>query len=324
MGLLKVDNKNHIKKTCGIQRVSLDCRIFREKEKNMIQDIAPLHLGNAYCDRKPEKNDRMLAFCENKIYLKKEPELTFFTFDMLKIACEEKGITLPEDVYLFSIGEEAYFLTRLPEEITWDGFDYYRMFEVRRLHPKERILAAATAWHLYVWYRDNQYCGRCGRKLYHSTKQRVLECRECGNLVFPKIAPAVIVGVTDGSKILMTKYADREYKRYALIAGFTEIGETAEETVKREVEEEVGLHVKNIRYYKSQPWGFDSNLLLGYFCELEQREEIILDTGELSVAEWVDYRDIPDDVEGLSLTHEMMTVFREEQKRKESLDSQRN
>ena len=122
----------------------------------------------------------------------------------------------------------------------------------------------------------------------------------------------------------MTKYADREYKRYALIAGFTEIGETAEETVKREVEEEVGLHVKNIRYYKSQPWGFDSNLLLGYFCELEQREKIILDTGELSVAEWVDYRDIPDDVEGLSLTHEMMTVFREEQKRKESLDSQRN
>lgn len=62
----------------------------------------------------------------------------------------------------------------------------------------------------------------------------------------------------------MTKYAGREYKRYALIAGFTEIGETAEETVHREVMEEVGLKVKNIRYYKSQPWGFDSNLLMGF------------------------------------------------------------
>ena len=93
--------------------------------------------------------------------------------------------------------------------------------------------------------------------------QRMLQCPCCANMVFPKIAPAVIVGVTHGDKILMTKYAGREYKRYALIAGFTEIGETAEETVKREVMEEVGLTVKNIRYYKSQPWGFDSNLLLG-------------------------------------------------------------
>ena len=94
-------------------------------------------------------------------------------------------------------------------------------------------------------------------------------------MVFPKIAPAVIVGVTNGRKILMTKYANREYKRYALIAGFTEIGETAEETVAREVKEEVGLSVKNIRYYKSQPWGFDSNLLLGYFCELDDEGDVI-------------------------------------------------
>ena len=152
----------------------------------------------------------------------------------------------------------------------------------------------------------------------------MLQCPHCGNMVFPKIAPAVIVGVTDGRKILMTKYANREYKRYALIAGFTEIGETAEETVRREVEEEVGLHVKNIRYYKSQPWGFDSNLLLGYFCELEEKETIRLDENELSLAEWVDYKDIPDDMEGLSLTKEMMLYFREEQKKKENhLDSQK-
>ena len=106
-----------------------------------------------------------------------------------------------------------------------------------------------------------------------------------------------------------------QYKRYALIAGFTEIGETAEETVKREVMEEVGLAVKNIRYYKSQPWGFDSNLLLGYFCELAEEEEIHLDEEELSVAEWVDYHDVPEDREKLSLTHEMMTYFKEQRRR---------
>ncbi len=90
----------------------------------------------------------------------------------------------------------------------------------------------------------------------------------------------------------MTKYAGREYKKYALIAGFTEIGETAEQTVEREVMEEVGLHVKNIRYYKSQPWGYDSDLLLGYFCELAEEHKIELDETELSLAEWIDYKDV--------------------------------
>ena len=169
--------------------------------------------------------------------------------------------------------------------------------------------SAATAWHLYEWYRDNRFCGRCGQKLMHNGTLRMLFCPACGNQVFPKIAPAVIVGVTDGEYILMTTYANREYKRYALIAGFTEIGETAEETVMREVQEEVGLKVKNIHYYKSQPWGFDQNLLLGYFCELDGERDIVLDTGELATAEWVHYSDVPEDPEGLSLTREMMSVF---------------
>ena len=79
--------------------------------------------------------------------------------------------------------------------------------------------------------------------------------------------------------------------------------------------EEVGLHVKNIRYYKSQPWGYDSNLLLGYFCELAEEHKIELDETELSLAEWIDYKDVPDDPEGLSLTREMMQTFREKKKR---------
>ena len=109
----------------------------------------------------------------------------------------------------------------------------------------------------------------------------MLSCPSCKNTVFPKIALAVIVGVTNGDKILMTKYADREYKRYALVAGFTEIGETAEETVCREVMEEVGLHVKNIHYYKSQPWGVDGNVLMGFYCDLDGDDTIHLDTTRL-------------------------------------------
>ena len=129
---------------------------------------------------------------------------------------------------------------------------------------------------------------------------------------YPKISPAVIIALVHGNRILMSKYVGRAYKNYALLAGFSEIGEPVEETVRREVMEEVGLKVKNIRYYKSQPWGFDSNLLMGFFCDLAEEGEIRLEEEELSLAEWVDYRDVPDDPEGLSLTREMMTYFRKQ------------
>lgn len=279
----------------------------------MIQDIAPMQLDNSYKKKVPHAGSRMFGFGERTVYLEYNGELQFLTYEQWKDYNENiLGREVPSCIYLFSIGEEEYFLTEIGADTKIGEFRFYKMFDVRPMQPKERVLAAATAWHLFVWYRDNQFCGRCGKKLVHSEMQRMLQCPCCANMVFPKIAPAVIVGVTHGDKILMTKYAGREYKRYALIAGFTEIGETAEETVKREVMEEVGLAVKNIRYYKSQPWGFDSNLLLGYFCELAGERDIHLDEEELSVAEWVDYHDIPEDKEKLSLTHEMMTYFKEQ------------
>ena len=98
--------------------------------------------------------------------------------------------------------------------------------------------------------------------------------------------------------------------RYALIAGFAEIGETIEETVAREVMEEVGLKVKNIRYYKSQPWSFSDTLLMGFFAELDGDDRIRLDENELSVAKWCTREEVPAD-DGVSLTREMMRVFKE-------------
>jgi NAD+ diphosphatase len=139
----------------------------------------------------------------------------------------------------------------------------------------------------------------------------MLRCPNCGNLIFPRISPAVIIGVTNGEKLLMSKYAGRAYTRYALIAGFTEIGETLEETVKREVMEEVGLHVKNIRYYKSQPWGRDGGVLMGFFCDLDGSDEIHLDEKELALAEWHERSALPAEDDGISLTREMMRVFEE-------------
>mgnify|MGYP004545703861 FL=1 len=280
----------------------------------MIQDIFPHRFYNTYQQKRPEDNSRILGFCDRMVYLSDQDGIRFLTFQEWKSYNQRIGRGMPPLVYLFTIEEEDYFLTDIHKEDKIGEFRFYKMFDIRPMQPKEAVFAATTAFHLYQWYRDNQFCGRCGKKLIHSEKLRMMQCETCNNMVFPKIAPAVIVGVTNDDRILMTKYAGREYKRYALIAGFTEIGETVEETVQREVMEEVGLKVKNIRYYKSQPWGFDSNLLLGFFCELADEHEICLDREELSLAEWVDYHDILDDPEKLSLTHNMMEYFRDQKK----------
>lgn len=185
---------------------------------------------------------------------------------------------------------------------------------LRRTKPKEECYAGETAYHLYVWCRDNSFCGRCGEHFEYSHKERAMICPSCGNVVYPKIAPAVIVGIlnSSGDKIVMTRYAGREYKGHALVAGFCEIGETAEDTVRREVLEEVGLHVRNIRYYKSQPWGFDSNLLFGYYCTADEDEPIHMDDGELAKAVWISRDEIGEEERNLSLTAEMIMHFKEE------------
>ena len=108
----------------------------------------------------------------------------------------------------------------------------------------------------------------------------------------------------------MSKYAGRAYKKYALLAGFTEIGETVEETVAREVMEEVGLKVRNIRYYKSQPWAFSDTLLMGFYCDLDGSDKITLDRDELSLAEWFEREEIPVEPSRDSLTNEMIMKFK--------------
>ena len=118
--------------------------------------------------------------------------------------------------------------------------------------------------------------------------------------------------MTKGDCILITKYK-RGYSHNALVAGFTEIGETLEETVKREVMEETGVEVTNIRYYKSQPWGMAQDLLVGFYCDAVGDVVIKMDENELKYAEWVKKEDIVLQPNNLSLTNEMMRTFKESQ-----------
>ena len=147
------------------------------------------------------------------------------------------------------------------------------------------------------------------KETYIDSKERALRC-ECGNVLYPRVVPAVIVGITNGDKILVTKYRTG-FAHFALVAGFTEIGETLEETVAREAMEETGLKVKNIRYYKSQPWGIVDDILVGFYCDVDGDDTIKMDEGELKVAEWRSREDIELQPDEYSLTNEMMKMFKD-------------
>ena len=276
----------------------------------MIQDIMPHHYDNAYKPEAPAPESIALCYETGKCLVDlSRGGIRFPTFAELE---KIKPEIYEEYIYLFSIDHEKYYLVT---ELNPDSLSEYRMENTeifRHEEPGYRAFAGITGYQLYRWYQSRRFCGKCGSKTRMDKQERMLYCEKCGSMEYPKICPAVIIAVTDGDRILMSKYAGRTYKKYALLAGFVEIGETVEETVRREVMEEVGLKVKNIRYYKSQPWSFSDTLLMGFYCELDGEDKITLDHEELALAEWFHRRDIPEVTSHESLTNEMMMKFKYE------------
>lgn len=317
----------------------------------MLQDIAPYSFCNDFAWTDPEPADRVLVYRGASVLVSIEKRasdellesklgiLHFPTYDMLHDAgllggnvrhllCRADGKPL-DYVLLFIVGDTAYFRCEVNEDALGElllnnskadlgdegGFEGWRFLPISKLKeyaPKYRAFAGLVGYEYDTWYATRRYCGKCGTELVHDMVERMVRCPKCGTMEFPKLFPAVIVGIVDAerNKVLVSRYANREYKRYALIAGFCEMGETVEETVHREVMEEVGLKVKNLHYYKSQPWPPSSSLLFGFFCELDGSNQIKLDEHELECAEWIDRDQLPQD-EDYSLTRDMMQVLSE-------------
>lgn len=275
----------------------------------MIQEISPHRFRNEYETKSPSPDSYFFYFQDGSILLNHEDALKLPQF--LELG-EQFSTVSCHSAYLFSIDSREYYLVdeRSVSLLEQDGLAFHSTSVIRDLEPLWTAFAAANGAELHRFYRNNQFCGRCGTPTVKSKKERAMICPSCGNTIYPKIAPAVIVAITDGDRLLLTKYAGREYTRYALVAGYTEFGETLEETVRREVMEEVGLKVKNIRYYKNQPWAFSDSMLVGFFAELDGSPQITLDETELSTAIWMERGDIPDDYTNVSLTHEMILRFK--------------
>lgn len=274
----------------------------------MIQDIEPRVFHNEYRDKKARPEDLFLAYQENTVLVKEDANKLWYP---AFADFNEKHPHLMEGAqFLFIIDNINYYLVE--EEVLDDipGWTYVSTTRFRQERKYWRSFAGVIGLQLNRWYSDHRFCSRCASPLKRSAKQRMLYCENCGFIVYPTISPSVIVGLYDGDRLLLTKYKGREHKNYALVAGYNEIGESLEQTVRREVMEEVGLKVKNIRFYKSQPWPFSDTLLAGFYAELDGDDTIRLQEEELSVGVWMNREDIPKPDTTISLTAEMIEMFR--------------
>lgn len=276
----------------------------------MIQDIEPHQYDPVYYDRKPETKDYALFYeGQSVLLLKRGEELEIPTFGELE---KRKLSDLKQNAYyLFAIDGRGYYLLWDAEWKEREGFELKEISIFRTFKPMHQAFAGITGSQVYRWRKSRRFCGCCGHEMEPGTRERSMVCPACHQTEYPKISSAVIVAIKNGDKLLMTRYASGPYRRYALVAGFVEVGETFEECVRREVMEEVGLKIKNIRYYKSQPWAFSDTEMVGFTAELDGDPEITLEKQELSEAGWFTRDEIVEYEPYISVGHELMKAFKD-------------
>ena len=244
----------------------------------------------------------LLCYRDNQVLLKKSAE-------DYEIPRKKDFIEITESlVYLFS-AKSNHFYGLVEFNLHHPSFEFHDIFILRNLKNKEFAWFGSLGFHLMNWYINNRYCGRCGSKTELKKDERAVVCPVCNLVIFPKILPAVIVAITCNNKILLAKGKNYKGDFYALIAGYVDVGESIEETVIREVKEEVGLAIKNLKYYKSQPWPFSASLMLGFTAEADDTQQIIIDEKEIIEADWFVRGNLPAHASSISISGDLIAAF---------------
>lgn len=192
---------------------------------------------------------------------------------------------------------------RLPEK-----YSLHVRRDLWQLFSEAVFFHIGKAFHICEWHRTNKFCGVCGSPTYLDEREWGMRCSVCGEIVFPVIAPAVIVAVERDGKLLMGHGVNFPPGRFSVLAGFVEPGENLEETVVREVYEESRIRVKNIRYFGSQPWPFPRSLMVGFTAEWAAGE-IEVDSAEVTEAYWFSPGELPDIPGGISISRRLIEDF---------------
>ncbi|SFR75301.1 NAD+ diphosphatase [Marinobacter daqiaonensis] len=231
--------------------------------------------------------------------------------DDLLIALNGQEIWRPDDDWFHRWGSAEGALVDGSEPVHVGEFNSRRvyvasldpgmlLYRSSPVHLREALLNTpdapaailGTAAQVQQWFIDHRFCGRCGQETGFHPDERARWCEPCGIPFYPRLAPCVIVIIRRGERFLLARSSRARSYFFSLIAGFVEPGESAEEAVAREVMEETGLRVGNVRYWTSQPWPFPHQLMLGFFADYESGE-LVLQEDELAEADWFSADDHP-------------------------------
>ncbi len=192
---------------------------------------------------------------------------------------------------IYQDAQQEIYCVEIPTDIVIPHYELANLRYVLSHLPEIDINIIAKLKNLYHWHKKNQFCGGCG----HSTKDKNMQlkiCPHCKNEIYPHISPAMMVAIIKNDKILLANGVNWPKDFYSVLAGFVDAGETIEECVHREVKEEVGLTVKNLRYFSSQAWPFPHSLMLAFIADYDSGK-IIVDKNELTHAKWFPIQKLP-------------------------------
>ena len=168
---------------------------------------------------------------------------------------------------------------------------------------------SGRAYQILEWDRNQRYCSRCGTATEPRQDERSRACPSCGFRTYPPVSPAIMVLITDGERrVLLGRKSAWPPGRYSALAGFVEPGEMLEDTVARETFEEVGVHVKNIRYFGSQPWPFPHSLMIAFTAEYAGGE-VRPDGVEIEEARWFDVSELPKLPPSISISRRLIDTI---------------
>ena len=222
---------------------------------------------------------------------------------------ETLQITPSHEMYLGSLEGRPCF-AGVPEtsSLVDANFKLSNLRKLFGLIPDELIWIAGRANQLLYWHMTHRYCGKCGRETEDKADERAKICPGCQHVNYPRLSPAVIVAILRDNRILLARNRRFKMPFYSVLAGFVEPGESLEECVKREIKEEVGITVKNIRYFGSQPWPFPDSLMIAFVSDYAAGE-IVVDPSELIDAAWFSKRDMPKIPPKISIARQLIDWF---------------
>ena len=189
-----------------------------------------------------------------------------------------------------------------------EGYSFETLWSFLSSVDQPAFLLIGRAKQLVEWHRHHHYCGACGQVTSTAPTDRSRRCDDCNLNFYPRLSPSIIVLVNRGDELLLAKNRHARGDFYSTLAGFVEPGESIEETVHREVLEEVGVRVKNLRYFGSQSWPFPNSLMLGFHAEYESGE-INIQEEELADAGWFHYESLPSKPAMMSISGWLISDF---------------